>query len=100
MHENMLNITHYRKLLQAYHVTSDAVKVVLDSVGSTGIPSNLVELTPRVKEMFMIASSVAKRTRSAYISTEHLLVALLSQEDSFAINILSGVLKLNIYELQ
>jgi len=89
-----------RKLLQAYHVTSDAVKEVLDSVGQTGIPSNLVELTPRVKEMFMIASSVAKRTRSAYISTEHLLVALLSQEDSFAINILSGVLKLNIYEMR
>ena len=89
-----------RKLLQAYHVSTEAVKEILDNVGGAGIPSNMVELTPRVKEMFMIASSVAKRTRSAYISTEHLLVALLSQEDSFAINILSGILKINIYEMR
>ena len=89
-----------KKLLQTYRVTSDVVKDILDRFGSSGIPSNIVELTPRVKELLMIANSVAKKTRSAYISGEHLLVALLSQEDSFAINILSGVLKINVYELR
>lgn len=89
-----------RKILQAYRVTTEVVKEILDNVGNSGIPSNMVELTPRVKEMLMIANSVAKRTHSAYISTEHLLVALLSQDDSFAINILSGVLKINIYEMR
>ena len=53
-----------------------------------------------VNKMLMIANSVAKKTHSTYISSEHLLVALLSQEDSFAINILAGVLKLNVLELR
>lgn len=88
-----------KKLLKAYRVDSDIVKEILDGVVG-GIPSSVVELTPRTKELLMIANSVAKRTRSAYISTEHLLVALLSQEDSFAINILAGALKLNVYEMR
>ena len=89
-----------KKLLQTYRVTSEVVKEILDRYTSSGYPSNVVELTPRVKEMMMIANSVAKKTHSAYISPEHLLVALLSQEDSFAINILAGVLKLNVLEIR
>lgn len=89
-----------KKLLQAYRVNSDVIKQVLDDLNTSGIPSSVVELTPRVKEMLMIAGSVAKRMRSSYISTEHLLVALLSQEDSFAINILAGALKLNVYDMR
>ncbi len=88
-----------KKLLKAYHVDSDIIKEILDGVVGS-IPSSVVELTPRTKELLMIANSVAKRTRSSYISTEHLLVALLSQEDSFAINILAGALKLNVYEMR
>ncbi len=89
-----------KKLLQSYRVDSDVIKDVLDQLNTAGIPSSVVELTPRVKELIMIAGSVAKRTRSAYISSEHLLVALLSQEESFAINILAGALKLNVYEMR
>ena len=89
-----------KQLLSACRVTSDVIVEVLNRYSTTGIPSNVVELTPRVKEMLMIANSVAKKTHSAYISSEHLLVALLSQEDSFAINILAGVLKLNVLELR
>jgi len=89
-----------KKLLASYRVTTDTVKQILDGVGNAGIPSNVVELTPRVKEMLMIANSVAKRTRSSYISPEHMLIAMLSQEDSFAINILSGVMKINVYEMR
>lgn len=89
-----------KQLLSACRVTSDVIQEILNRYVTSGIPSNVVELTPRVKEMLMIANSVAKKTHSAYISSEHLLVALLSQEDSFAINILAGVLKLNILELR
>lgn len=89
-----------KKLLQSYKVTSDIVSNILDNARVGGIPSNVVELTPRVKELIIIAGNVAKRTHSAYISTEHLLVALLSQDDSFAINLLAGVLKLNVYEMR
>ncbi|MBQ9795663.1 MAG: ATP-dependent Clp protease ATP-binding subunit [Clostridia bacterium] len=89
-----------KKLLQTYRVTSEVVVEILQNYSTSGIPSNVVELTPRVKEMMMIANSVAKKTHSAYISPEHLLVALLSQEDSFAINILTAVLKLNVLEIR
>jgi len=89
-----------KQLLSACRVTSDVVQDILNRYGSAGIPSNVVELTPRVKEMLMIANSVAKKTHSAYISSEHILVALLSQEDSFAINILAGVLKLNVVDIR
>ena len=89
-----------KKLLQANRVTSDVIHEILERYTSAGVPSNIVELTPRVKEMLMIANSVAKKTHCAYISSEHLLVALLSQEDSFAINILAGVLKLNVLEIR
>ena len=89
-----------KQLLNAHRVTSETINQILTNIGSGGIPSNVVELTPRVKEMLTIAGSVAKRTRSAYIAPEHLLVALLSQDDSFAINILAGVIKLNVYDLR
>ena len=88
-----------KKLLLAYRVDSEVVKQVLSNVRSS-IPSNVIELTPRVKEMLIIANNIAKKTHSAYISTEHLLIALLSQDDSFAINILAGVLKLNVYDMR
>ncbi len=89
-----------KQLLSAVRVTSDVVQEILNRYASSGIPSNRVELTPRVKELLAIANGVAKKVRSAYISSEHLLVALLSQDDSFAINILAGVLKLNVFELR
>lgn len=89
-----------KKLLQANHVDAETIQEILSNVGSYGVPSNVVDLTPRVREMLTIAGSVAKRTHSAYISPEHLLVAMLSQDDSFAVNILAGVLKLNVYDLR
>ena len=89
-----------KNLLLSYRITADVIQEVLNRYSSSGIPSNVVELTPRVKEMMMIANSVAKKTHSAYISPEHLLVALLSQEDSFAINILTAILKLNVLEIR
>lgn len=90
-----------KRLLQSYRVNSDVLQEILNNIGG-GIPTNSrqVELTPRVKELLMIAASVAKRTYSSYISTEHLLVALLSQEDSFAINILTNALRVDVYDLR
>ena len=92
--------TKSKKLLEAYKVDAEVVQSVLENIGSRGIPSNVVELTPRVKELLAISNSVAKKTRSAYITPEHMLVALLSQEDSFAIKILAGALKLNVLEMR
>ena len=89
-----------KKLLEAYKVDAEVVQNVLENIGAKGIPSSIVELTPRVKELLAISNSVAKKTRSTYITPEHMLVALLSQEDSFAIKILASVLKLNVLEMR
>ena len=89
-----------KHLLNSYRITSENIKQILANVRGGGIPSSVVDLTPRVRELLAIAGSVAKKTHSAYISPEHLLVAMLSQEDSFAINIIAGVLKINVLEMR
>lgn len=86
------------KLLKSYNVTSGVMEQVLDSMGA--YVTNIIDFSPRAKEMFVIANEVAKRTGNSYISTEHMLVSLLSQNDSYAIQILAGALKLNVYEMR
>ena len=87
------------KLLKSYKVTTQVMEQVLDNMG-TGFGSNVGDFSPRAKEMFVLANEVAKRTGNSYISTEHMLVSLLSQNDSYAIQILAGALKLNVYEMR
>lgn len=87
------------KLLASYNVSAEKLMTIFKS-SNNAIPSNAVEFTPRTKEMFYIANSVAKKTGNSYISTEHLLVALLSQNDSYAIKVLAGILKLNVYDMR
>ncbi len=86
------------KLLKSYKVTSSVMEQIFENMGSGFGVQN--DFSPRAKEMFVIANEVAKRTGHAYISTEHILIALLSQNDSYAIQILAGVLKLNVYEMR
>ncbi len=87
------------KLLKSYKVTTNVMEQVLDNMGS-GFGAKVGDFSPRAKELFMVANEVARRTGSNYISTEHMLVALLSQNDSYAIQILAGALKLNVYEMR
>ena len=54
-----------KQLLNAHRVTADNIQQILSNIGNAGIPSSVVELTPRVKEMITIAGSVAKKTHSA-----------------------------------
>ena len=87
------------KVLKVYKVNTAIMDQILDNMGG-GFGANTGDFSPRAKELFVIANEVAKRTGSGYISTEHLLVALLSQNDSYAIQILAGALKLNVYEMR
>lgn len=87
------------KLLKSYKLSTSIMEQILDNMG-TGFGANSNDFSPRAKEMFMIANEVAKRFSSSYISTEHMLISLLSQTDSYAIQILAGALKLNVYEMR
>ncbi len=87
------------KLLKSYKLTTAIMEQVFENMGS-GFSANMGEFSPRVKEMFVIANEVSRRMGGNYISTEHILVALLSQTDSYAIQILAGALKVNVYEMR
>ncbi len=87
------------KLLKSYGVSSSVLEQVIGSMNVQFV-TNITDFSPRAKEMFVIANEVAKRTGTSYISTEHMLVSILSQNDSYAIQILASVLKLNVYEMR
>ncbi len=86
------------KLLYHYKITTENFMEILE--GEDKIPVSNYEFTPRCKEMFLIANTVAKRLNSNYISTEHLLLAILSQTESYAVNILGGIYKVNVFEMR
>ncbi len=84
----------YATLKEANVTVSEVLEVVCDIIG-TGIPTSVSahDLTPRAKKIIEGAAAVSARLDSGYIGTEHLLLALLSDEDSKAYEIL---LKLNV----
>lgn len=59
-----------------------------------------IDFTPRTKEAFVLANQFAMQIGHNFVGTEHLLVSLLLQEDSYAVNILKRNFKVNINELK
>jgi len=88
-----------KKLLNKFNVTAENFKEVLNQTANK-MMTNSYEFTPRSKGVFTIANSVAKKLGQTYINTEHLLIALLSQEDCYAVRYLATVYKINVYELR
>lgn len=52
--------------------------------------SGAVEMTPRTKDLFMVARNIALQLNHSFLGTEHLLLALLSSTGSVAYRILVG----------
>lgn len=68
-------------------VTEDALREKLESINGT---MSLVELTPddftpRTKRVLRAAVIISSKTGYAYVGTEHLLLAILSESDSYAV---------------
>lgn len=68
-------------------VTEDALREKLESINGT---MSLVELTPddftpRTKRVLRAAVIISSKTGYTYIGTEHLLLAILSESDSYAV---------------
>jgi ATP-dependent Clp protease ATP-binding subunit ClpC len=59
-----------------------------------------VVLTPRVKEIFKIAQTIAMQLNHNFLGTEHLLLALLSSSDNFAIRLINSYFKVNINDIK
>lgn len=68
-------------------VTEDALREKLESINGT---TSLVELTPddftpRTKRVLRAAVIISSKTGYTYVGTEHLLLAILSESDSYAV---------------
>lgn len=68
-------------------VAEDALREKLESINST---MSLVELTPddftpRTKRVLRAAVIISSKTGYTYVGTEHLLLAILSESDSYAV---------------
>lgn len=68
-------------------VTEDALRGKLESINGT---MSLVELTPddftpRTKRVLRAAVIISSKTGYTYVGTEHLLLAILSESDSYAV---------------
>ena len=72
-------------------VTADKVEELIMSGSSQGGRTSLTpeDFTPRTKRVMQTAMTYSARTGSGYVGTEHLLVALLSDRDSYAIRYLA-----------
>ena len=74
-------------------VTEDALREKLESINGT---MSLVELTPddftpRTKRVLRAAVIISSKTGYTYVGTEHLLLAILSESDSYAVAFLEEV---------
>ena len=82
-------------VLKKNGVTGRAVENLI--VKTFNIDSNSVAVaeggnfSPRAKEILNNASAEADKSKSAEVGTEHLLLAIINQEDSAALRILSGL---------
>ena len=59
-----------------------------------------IDFTPRTKEAFVLANQFAMQIGHNFVGTEHLLVSLLLQEDSYAVSLLKRNFKVSINELK
>ncbi len=78
-------------ILSSKGVTISAVEEEIRRTIGVGIPTVLTpdDFTPRSKHIIELSLAVARQKSSGYVGTEHLLTALLSEEDSCCNFILS-----------
>ncbi len=71
-------------------VTAEKLEAMIKSEGAvTDLTPD--DFTPRTKRVMQTAVMYSARTGSGYVGTEHLLIALLSDRDSYAIRYLSAL---------
>ena len=73
------------KVFKEMNVSSEKIyKVIEEIIGRNELSKELKGNTPRLKQVFDVALSEAKKSASDYIATEHLLIALFNDRDCIA----------------
>ena len=72
-------------------VTAEKLERLIRDGSGFGTPTNLTpeDFTPRTKRIMQTAMTYSARTGAGFVGTEHLLVALISDRDSYAIRYLA-----------
>ena len=87
------------KALESQNVTATGIEKYIQEMGNqnntTGSPQGF---TPRTKRIFEISHQEAQHMNVGYVGTEHLLIAILKEQDSIATRILA-TLGCNIQKL-
>ncbi len=91
------------KVLQSFKVNCDTLDSVFarnSAKQQVAVLNNRVELTPNSKEVFIIAKKFASQIGHNFISTEHLLSAILMCDNCQAMNILRKSYRINTNDLR
>ena len=77
--------------LSACGVTAEMIEEKIRSSAYGGAPTSLNanDFTPRTKRVLRSAVTISARVGSSYVGTEHLLIALVSDSDSYAVSFLN-----------
>jgi ATP-dependent Clp protease ATP-binding subunit ClpC len=92
------------EILRELKVTADSIRQQLDAalgrVARITYDTGQIYATPRVAQMLKVAGEEAERLKDEYISTEHLLIAIVSEEKGEAASILkrNGVDREKVYQ--
>ncbi len=76
--------------LEQCGVSADAIKDKIIETNGTGAPTRLSAdaFTPRTKRVLQTAAYISAKTGQSYVGTEHLLLAIISDGDSYAVSFL------------
>ncbi len=77
--------------LSSCGVTAEMIeeKIASSSYGGSLTELTVNDFTPRTKRVLRAAAAVSAKFGSSYVGTEHLLIALLSDNDSYAVSFLN-----------
>lgn len=69
------------------NITYEAINDIIKERIGIGHPTSLSpdDFTPRAKRIIELSFQIARTMRNTYVSIEHLLIALLKEEDSYAV---------------
>ena len=69
------------------NITYEAINDIIKEKIGIGHPTSLSpdDFTPRAKRIIELSYQIARTMRNTYVSIEHLLIALLKEEDSYAV---------------
>ena len=88
------------KILKEYGITSESMLETFEE-SSKGVFANVdVELTPKSKEIIGMAKQVSSQLGHTFVGPEHLLFALLSNNDCFAVRLIKSQYKANLTDIK